>query len=256
MKITLILLAFVIGIYEFFLFQIPDKQTTFNYLFNVAYALIFLFGGYIALARAKIFGLAPNLQRSMWFFAIGMLMFASGLLVWTYYNLILKVPVPYPSIADVLFLLYYPNVILGGYFMMLSFGNEITKKLSFEGLIVFVLFFAILYAFLNQTSLGETLPFWERFLNLAYPFADSLLIASAITLLRTEKGVSSHPNILYFVFAFLILAAADTMFSYRSSNDLYWNGDIADFLFALSGFLSGLGFLSFRKISLSEKIYK
>ena len=104
--------------------------------------------------------------------------------------------------------------------------------------------FDILYLFLNQTSQGTGVTFGAKFLNIVYPAADSLLTALAITILRTEKGIADHPNILFFVFSFIVLAAADTVFSFRSSAGIYWNGDISDLLFAVSGFLTSWGILS------------
>ncbi|SRR5258708_7363094 len=252
--LLLVFMVIVLG-FDAFLFKNPDKQTTFNFLFNLVYALIFLLGATFAFFKSKQFPTAPKLQKSMLFFASGMFSFACGLITWTYYNIVSKIPIPYPSLADVFFLLYYPGVLIGIYFMITSFGNQVTKKLMFEGFLVFLVFFSLLYIFLSQTSLDASLPFLARFLNIIYPCADSLLIASAITVLRTEKGVSTHPNILYFVFAFFVLAAADTIFSYRSASGMYWNGDVSDLLFTISGFVMALGFLSFRRISLTNHTY-
>jgi hypothetical protein len=255
MRILLAALGIGVFLFDILLFKNPDKVTNLNYLFNVAYALIFLFGASAAFLKSKKFPQAPNMGRSMAFFSLGMLFFALGLLVWTYYNLVLKISVPYPSFADPFFLIYYPSAILGIYFLIKSFGGKLTGRLIVEGVLTFLVFFGILYFFLIQTSLGPDVTFWAKFLNIAYPLSDSFLIAFAITVLRTERGVSSHPNILYFVFGFLILAAADTAFSYQSANNLYWNGNISDFLFAVSGFLTSWGILSIKNISLTDHSY-
>lgn len=252
MRILLVVIAGVTLIFDGFLFRNPDKTTLFNYLFNLVYAVIFILGMHIAFLRADKFIDRPNLQKSMRFFGGALFFFGAGLITWTFYNLILKVSIPYPSLADVSFLFYYPAAIAGIYFLIKSFGGEITKKLIIEGLLIFLIFFGSIYLFLNQSSLGSDVPFWARFFNVVYPMADSLLVAFAITILRTEKGISTHPNILYFVFGFLILAAADTIFSYRSSMGTYWNGDISDTLFALSGFLTAWGLLSIPNISLND----
>lgn len=256
MRVFLLVLGLGVLLFDVFLFKNPDKQTVFNFLFNLAYAVIYLFGAIIALLKFRQFQGIPKLRKSMLFFSAGMFFYACGLIVWTYYNLVLKIPIPYPSLADVFFLLYYPGVIFGIYYMIRSFGSEITRKLTVEGVLVFVVFFSLLYVFLNQTSLGTSVPALARLLNVAYPLADSILITLAITVLRTEKGIATHPNILYFVLAFFLLATADTLFSYRSSTGMYWNGDISDFLFSVSGFITALGFLSFRRISLTNHSYR
>ncbi len=252
MRTLLIVISFLVLVFDAFLFASPDKATIFNYLFNLAYAVIFLLGMYIAFVRSNRFVDTPNLHKSMRFFGAGLFFFATGLIIWTFYNLVLKVEIPYPSLSDIAFLLYYPGAILGIYFLIKSFGGEITKNMAVEGILIFFTFFALIYIFLNQTSLGPDVAFWARFLNVLYPLADSLLISFAITILRTERGIAGQPYILYFVFGFLILAIADTIFSYRSAMGVYWNGDISDLLFAASGFLTSLGLLSLPNISLTN----
>lgn len=244
MKLILIIAGIGIAIYDALLFLMPVKGNDINFIFNLAYSGVFIIGAIAALIDIKKFSGTPDLKRSMLFYAMGMAFYALGLFVWTYYNLVLRVDIPYPSLADAAFLIYYPGVILGTYFLLKSFGGLLTRKLIVEGLLVMVALFITLYLFLNQTSLGPDVTYGARILNILYPFADSFLVALAITILRTEKGISEHPNILYFVFSFIILAIADTVFSFRQAAGVYWNGDISDLLFAVSGFLTSWGILS------------
>jgi hypothetical protein len=244
MKALLVLISLAIVIFDGFLFLRTDKGGDVNFIFNLAYSIIFILGAVIAFAKLKTFKEDANMKLALRFFSFGLVFYAIGLFIWTYFNLFLRTEIPYPSLADAAFLLYYPGVILGTYFLVKSFGGKFTGKLIFEGVLTFLVFFGILYLFLNQTSQGIGVSFGARFLNILYPIADSFLTALAITILRTEKGIADHPNILYFVFAFIVLAAADTIFSFRSSNGIYWNGDISDFLFAVSGFLTAWGILT------------
>ncbi|HKB88021.1 MAG TPA: hypothetical protein VKC53_00020 [Patescibacteria group bacterium] len=252
MKIILLTISVLVLLFDGFLYTNPDKITTLNYLFNLAYGIIFFLGMYAAFIRSKRFTDKPNLQKSMVFFGLGMFFYGLGLVIWTYYNLVLKIEIPYPSFADIAFLIYYPGVFAGIYFLIKSFGGVLTKKLVIEGSLIFLVFFMIIYFFLNQTSLGPDVSLGARYLNIGYTFFDSILIAMSITILRTEIGISSHPNILYFVFGFIILAVADTIFSYRSAVGSYWNGDMSDFLFAVSGFLTSWGILTIPNVSLND----
>jgi len=240
----LVITSLLILIFDGVLFFTPDKTGDINFVFNLAYSLIFILGSVIAITKLKKYPQDTNMKSSLVFYALGLIFYALGLFVWTYYNLVLRSPIPYPSLADVAFLLYYPGVILGTFFLVNSFGGKFTPKLIVEGSLTFLVFFAILYFFLNQTSMNSGVSFGANFLNILYPLFDAFLTALAITILRTEKGIADHPNILYFVFSFIILAVADTVFSYRSANNLYWNGDISDLLFAVSGFLTAWGVLS------------
>lgn len=244
MSLILIVVGVLVAVYDAVLFMLPTKGMDVNFYFNLAYSLIFILGGVFAAIKIKRNGTSPDLKKSMIFFAFAMFAYALGLFVWTYYNIFLRIDIPYPSLADIAFLLYYPGVILGTYFLVKSFGGLITGRLIAEGLIVMVILFISLYLFLNQTSLGPAVTYGAKVLNVLYPLFDSFLVALAVTILRTEKGVSEHPNILYFVFSFILLAIADTVFSFRSAAGVYWNGDISDLLFAISGFLVGIGIIS------------
>lgn len=246
MRLILILISIGILIYDGILFMMPGKGGDVNFIFNLAYSAVFILGAIFASVNFKKFSGSPDLKRSMLFYGLGMIAYALGLFVWTYYNLILRVDIPYPSLADAAFLLYYPGVILGTYFLLKSFGGALTSKLIVEGILVMLVLFVSLYLFLNQTSLGPDVTTGAKILNILYPFFDSFLVALAITILRTEIGISEHPNILYFVFSFIILAVADTLFSFRQAAGIYWNGDISDLLFAVSGFLTSLGILSIK----------
>lgn len=244
MRVILVIIGIVVVVFDVFLFLNPIKGGDINFIFNLVYSLIFVLGAFAAYTKREKFPDDPNMKKSLSFYALGLGFYALGLLVWTYYNLILRTPVPYPSLADLAFLMYYPGVIIGTYYLVHSFGGKFSAKLIAEGFLTFIVFFAILYIFLIQTSQGETVTFWARVLNITYPVADSFLTALGITILRTEKGISDHTNMLFFIFSFIVLAAADTIFSLRVASGAYWNGDISDLLFAISGFLTAWGILS------------
>lgn len=242
MKNLLIITGFLVAILNIYLFWIPDKQTDLNYFFNLAYALIFFISGFTAYAKSTGLTISKNMSKSLFTLGTGMICFGMGLVVWTYYNLAAKIEIPYPSLADLFFLLYYPFIIVGIYYLINAIGTGPDKKLVIEGVLVFIILSAILYIFLDQTSQDEVGPV-ASLLSISYIVCDSLITSFAITILRVQKK-SFDPQILYFVFGFLILATADTIFSYRTAREIYWNGDISDTLFALSGFLTGMGFLN------------
>lgn len=251
-KTILALLGLGILIFDGFLFVNPNKGMDANFYFNLAYGLIYLLGAIVSFIRIKKYPYSPNMKRALTFFGIGMFSYGAGLIVWTYFNLVARIAVPYPSLADVFFILFYPGIIAGTFFLLQSFGGKITTRLVVEGVITLLVFFTILYLFLNQTSQGTSVSSLAKILNILYPFGDAFITSLAVTALRTEKGISEHPNILYFVFAFILAAAADTIFSFRSANSLYWNGDISDLLFAISGFLIVWGILSIKIPSLTD----
>ncbi len=224
------------------LFMNPDHTTDANYSINLLYSLFFFIGAITAFIKSSKIENNKNLKKSALFFGIGNSFYGIGLLIWSYYNIVLKVDMPYPSWADASFLVFYPGIIAGIIFLIKAVGEKITRKMLLEGLIVFLIFFGLLYQFIYQNSAGISFFDPTNMLNFIYLMADSLLTAAALIVLRTEEGISKHPYILYFVFGFIMLATADTIFSYNSAVGTYWNGDISDLLFAVSGFLTAIGF--------------
>ncbi len=236
--IPFILLVLLNTIWDVFLYINPDKQTIFNYLFNVGYALVFLFGSAVAFVNLK----NTFLGKSFFFYALSLLTYTLGLFVWAYYNVILKTPVPYPGISDIFFLFFSPFSAFGFFFLVRSFGSTFTIPRRLELILLFGVIFAILYSFLAPSSFGQDLPFLAKALNIIYPMQDAFLTSLVIIGLRTEKG-ELHPSLLIFAFAALAMAVADTAFSYRTATNLYWNGDFADSAYLIAATLFSFGLM-------------
>lgn len=238
----LVLVLLAVAAIEAQIYTQGSKTGDINYYVNVAYSLLFFIGAITAFVKYSKINENKDLKKSALFFAIGNSFYGIGLLIWSYYNIFLKVEMPYPSWADASFLIFYPGTIAGIIFLIKAVGEKMTKRMLWEGLTVFLIFFGILYQFIYQNSAGIGFFDPTNMLNFVYLMADSMLTAAALIVLRTEEGISKHPYILYFVFGFIMLATADTIFSYSSAIGTYWNGDISDILFALSGFLTAFGF--------------
>ena len=233
-NIIIVALVFLNLIFNTFLLLNSNKETTLNYLFNASYGLIFFTGGII------------GLTKKLYFLGSALIFYALGLFAWTYYNLILGIPAPYPGLPDLFFLFFQPLLILGYISLIKSYNGKFGLKTSIEVILIFVVFFVILASFLDFSVGILKLPTTELILGIAYPFFDSLLVALAIAGIRTEGG-SVHPNLLIFAFAAFFMASADTVFAYRIAQDSYWNGGISDSLFLIAGTLFSAGIISIKE---------
>lgn len=250
--LPLILLFLITLIWNFFLYINPDKTTLFNYLFNVMYSFLFIYGAVLAFFTFQKYSFSSDIGKSLLFYTISLLSYALGLFVWSFYNVILQVEVPYPGLPDLFFILFQPFSAISFIYLVRSFGGKFTLPRLIELVILSSVLFFILYSFLSTTSLGGDIPVMARVLNVTYPFFDAFLASLAIIGLRTEKG-ALHPNLLTFIFAALAMVFADTTFSYRSSAGLYWNGDIADTGFAISATLFSFGIINLATRLKSER---
>src|SRR3989338_5801855 len=96
------------------------RETQENYLFGFIYAFVALIGGVNGLLISKKWGGAKSyVGRGLIFLSLGLLGEWFGQTVWTYYNVIEKIEVPYPSIADIGYLSIIPLYALG----VLSFAK-------------------------------------------------------------------------------------------------------------------------------------
>ncbi len=223
------------------LFLTRQKTSDWNYLFNVADALIYLSGGTIALVEARKLHLKNTLGRELTSVGIGVFLFGVGLSIWSYYNLALRVESPYPSFSDAVYVFYSPILAYGLISLLRVFGVMITKRFYLESLGVFVLS-AVLILSVNPPDLASDLPFLAKFLNVYYLLADALLVSLGIMMLRLTHG-RIHGSFFFFLIALFSMAIADFTFFYRVAQETYWNGDISDIFYAFAGLMFTLGII-------------
>lgn len=210
-----------------------------NFLFNAGYALLYLSGGIIALLSIKASGWKSSVGQELLSISLGMIGFAIGLFIWCYYNLILKVDIPYPSYADVFFILYIPFLVYGIMHYLRGVGILITKSILFESCGIFIISIFITYFITPHQEPSYSVILSQMF-DFFYLLGDAFLITLGIMLIRLTKG-KIHKSFFYFIGALLVMAFADFLFAQRAADNTYWNGDISDLLFALSGLLFCLG---------------
>src|SRR3989338_8679915 len=92
-----------------------------NHLFNFSYTFIALLGGLYGLyvARKVWGGFRSVIGRGLIFLSLGLLGEWFGSTIWSYFNIVQQVEVPYPSIADLGFFSIIPLYALA----MVSFGK-------------------------------------------------------------------------------------------------------------------------------------
>ncbi len=222
------------------LFLTNQKTGDWNYLFNVADALIYLSGGAIALVASLKLGLKNTLGRELISVGIGISFFGIGLTIWSYYNLALRVELPYPSFSDAVYVFYSPILAYGIISLLRVFGVMITKRFYLESVGVFIIAAILIFTIGGPPDLSSQLSFLAKFLNVYYLLADALLITLGMMMIRLTRG-KIHGSFFYFLIALFSMAIADFTFFYRTAQETYWNGDIADIFYAFAGTMFALG---------------
>jgi diguanylate cyclase (GGDEF)-like protein len=156
----------------------------------------------------------------------GMLAWASGEVVWTMYEVLLGVEVPFPSLADVGFLAMVP-LVLAGMASMLEFRGGGLRSLM-DGLVVACSLLCVAWpTVLEPTYHAGGQNMLARSIALAYPIGDIAVASMVFTLLSQTSRRSRGPLALAAA-GMLAVAAADIGFAYLTLHDTYMSGSVVD----------------------------
>jgi PAS domain S-box-containing protein len=155
-----------------------------------------------------------------------------GQVAWAYYALVLQVPIPFPSAADVLFLAAAPFTFAG----ILSFwdaprGTATRWNVWLDGLIIVLSLVFIEWALDLKTTvisaIQSTAPLTTAYLNPLYLSAD--IVVGTMVILAIRRATHRHRGRMLLVLGGIGAAAlSDSTFAYLSANNTYTAGDVID----------------------------
>ena len=157
-----------------------------------------------------------------WFFAASAFSWGAGEVVWSVYQVGLGVPVPFPSLADLGFLLAVPLAV-GGVFAFTSSPSRLATRgqAVLSGAIVALSLLFIAWSF-GLSKVYETSPATPaaQAIGLAYPVGD-IIVATAlvVALQRARRAEVGRLALLLGGLAFNALA--DSAFAYLTANGTY-----------------------------------
>lgn len=216
------------------LFRQGLTTSVWNYLFNIAVALLYLFAFIIAVWHSRKPEIPRQSRNILIYFGLAALFWSIGSLIWAYSNIILNISVPYPSWADLFFLLSYPIFGITLWNLHESYaGPRASSAAIRDSTIIVVVSAVVIFAFLNRPDVSPDLGLSKNLLNVAYSLGDVMLVAIALVELRS--GIAKKHRGLYLLIGFFLLqAGGDFLFAARNNAGAYWNGDMSDLLFAAS----------------------
>lgn len=250
-----IAVLFFIGmsVWWFYIFFSGFEQTSQNYLFAVLYGLICLWGSFWGfLASKKWGGFSSVVGRGIFALSLGLLAQEFGQIVFSYYNVFLKVEIPYPSIADVGFfgsvILYiWASLLLakaaGARFSLKTFSSQVQAFL-----IPALMLSTSYFLFLRNYSFDFTLPL-KIILDFSYPLGQAIYVSLAIltySLSRKLLGGIMKSRILFIIIALSAQYLSDSNFLYQNLNSTWVNGGYGDYIYFASYFLMTLGLIDFK----------
>jgi len=183
---------------------------------------------------------------------LAQLLFAFGDLSWAYYEIIIK-SAPFPSVADIFYLAYYPVFLIG--ILLLSHKIESKIKRINNWLDTGIIFISaglglgvyLLTPLLDSVA-GETL--FVQILTIAYPLGDLILLSALLILIYNHPNEKLEYPIIFIAISISIQIVTDIAFSYQSLMGTYVSGGWLD-----SGWILGyltLGIAGYLQSSLRE----
>ena len=181
-------------------------------------------------------------MRSAWrLIALSWACLLLGDIAWGVYELVGASP--YPSVADALYLMFYPLMLWG----LLRFPAERDQRgwlrllldlatVAVGGAVV------VTYVVLGPTILSSGSDPLATVISIAYPVGDMILLVGLGSMLLRRAAPSSAPALRFMAAGVLFYVVADLLYSYITFHSGYQTGDpvdslwmIAILLFAVAG---------------------
>ncbi len=263
---VLIFFYVLVIIWWFTIFIRGIRETNENYAFSLLYTIIPLIWGMIGFVNARRWGgLKSSAGRAIYFLSMGILAWGIGNLIFAYYNLVLRVPVPYPSVADVFFILIYPLSAIGIVFLFRVTGAYFALRSLLGKIAIFIIplcLSLLSYYLLVVVARGGAITYEGNLLKLildvAYPIGDIVVISLTIIVyglsVKLLGGIFRMPVVLILI-GFISNYFADFLFSYTTTTGTYFVGLWVDLFYPTAFLLIGVGLslMDPRRVSVKTK---
>lgn len=243
-KLSLKILALIIIAYPlgWLFFHSLGMEEIAQYNINFAYYMSSLIGGIFGLMAVRKMGISNSVGKFIMFASIGLMSNVIGILIWDYYSWVLRTD-PYPSIADIFYLLSTVFVAISMFFLIGAYKLRINKGFVFWGAILFLIYCVGYVAIIPGVFLTSEYSIGEVILNVAYMLNDAFTLSLAVVLLRIVGGRISA-SLSLFSIGVAFYAAGNVLFTIRDYNGTFFEGDVTDVLFTLGGALMSAGIIT------------
>lgn len=187
-------------------------------------------------------------ERFFWFFIfLSCLSYTTAEIIWAYYELILKVEVPFPGLPDVFYLLQPILILVAILYLMLKSENIfISIRLFLDIFITMTVATALSWYYLIQPIfVQENVTFLFKAISVAYPMSDLGLIFGILSLSLTLGTFYRDFQYILLIMGISLFTIADSIYLYLNATKSYQTGSIIDpiwisalFLIAIAGLYS------------------
>lgn len=200
---------------------------------------------FYAAKRSRIYG--KRIYLAWILIAVALLQYIIGDILWAYMELVWHVQ-PFPSIADIFYLLYYLFFIIGIFFMIRPLDSpEKLFKTILDGMIVILSAILIFWnTILSILIISHREATWALSLSLYYIIRDFVIFMIMLNLTLRKVNKCGRNPLLLLVAALLTQLITDSIFSYLFLQGYYQAGNFVDIgwlifyiIMGLAGILQG-----------------
>jgi hypothetical protein len=166
----------------------------------------------------------------------GMSLFLVAEVLWGYYEMALGENVPYPSLADLFWILGYGPLIFIGVQTVWKYHDYLTVRnlvLIFLGWFVFFVFFVLPAVMIGYADSADIL---SAVTVSAYPFLDSILLLFLVAILAIYRRARLLIYWRFLTAGIILFALGDLLYAHFVIRGIYHSGSLPD-IFLLSSYL-------------------
>ena len=187
-----------------------------------------------ALAAARRSREHPRLRSAWRLLALGSAIYLGGDIAQTVYEL--QGQLPYPSVADALYLLFYP-VMLWGLLRVPAYHGNLAERVRL-GLDLAVVAIGgtgiVMYVVLGPTVIQGGPDALQTAISVAYPVGDMVLLVGLASVLLRRTAKSSSRAFQFMAAGLVLFVAADLVYGYINLHSTYQGGDPVDSLWMIA----------------------
>jgi len=248
-KISLyVLLVFILGGIILISTEVTDLS---RYMNLSTFYLAYLIGGFIGIYTSRKIGLYTYVGKALLFLGIGQIAIFLSAIVWDYYDFILGIKAPDPSIADLFFALFIPFSVAGLWWLLKIYKLKTNIWFIIKALVLVIIVSIIIFYVLGSADIAFGENIFKTFFELFYSISDAILISMAIIILWVGSK-RMFQGLAFYAIGLIIIAFANLTYAYRIAEGSYYFGDISELLFIISGIVLSIGIYLTAK-NLTEK---
>jgi len=244
------------------------KHSEWDYWYQILLAIIPLLGGIFGFMNSRKWGgLKSRLGQATFFLAAGLATWGLGQCYWSYATIRKLSEVPYPSWADVGYIVSWPLWTAGIILLALAAGARFSVRkhaplklyssvLAMAAAIMAGSYYLLIVVARHGLALKGEGPM-RLFFDLAYPIGDVVILTIAaltVTVLFRYLGGRYKVTIGLIIGGYALNYLTDFTFSYVTTAETYYNGHFVDLMFPTVMAVLSIGLATLEPPKITESV--